>query len=169
MARALFTKIERGERLVATDITDLTFFPRGTILMFSSEAWSMTSAVFKTIWKICDGSNGTPNLIGRFLRGGSSSDFTTDGGADSQSITLSINNMPSHSHEVNDPGHAHTTAWGTGWPEGGGNYGGAEYGGSQPTGDSFTDISIQNTGRGQPFTVNTLPKYFTVIYIMKIA
>ncbi|MDR1113632.1 MAG: hypothetical protein LBL50_00900 [Candidatus Margulisbacteria bacterium] len=104
MTRILHTEIKSGERLVATDITDLTFFPKGAILTFSSTAWSATSAKFKTIWKVCDKTNhdadpnNVPDLTNRFLRGGSSSDFTTGGGADSRSVTLQTANLPSHNH-----------------------------------------------------------------------
>ncbi|MDR1113491.1 MAG: hypothetical protein LBL50_00155 [Candidatus Margulisbacteria bacterium] len=104
MTRILHTEIKSGERLVATDITDLTFFPKGAILTFSSTAWSATSAKFKTIWKVCNKTNhdadpnNVPDLTDRFLRGGSSSDFTIGGGADSRSVTLQTANLPSHNH-----------------------------------------------------------------------
>jgi hypothetical protein len=166
MARILYTEIKSGERLVATDITDLTFFPKGTILTFSSETYTATSAVFKTIWKICNGQNGTPDLVDKFLRGGAASGTT--GGTDSQSVTLTTNHMPSHSHNVNDPGHSHSidvhnmlVGDGRDWEQWYGVKDGS-------TGRSTTGISIQNTGGGQPFTVNTVPKYFTVIYIIKV-
>ncbi|MDR1323239.1 MAG: hypothetical protein LBK68_02255 [Candidatus Margulisbacteria bacterium] len=94
MTRTLHTEIKSGERLVATDITDLTFFPKGTILTFSSEAYNATSAAFKEIWKICNGTNNTPNLVNKFLRGSTTSGTT--GGADS--VTLAEKHIPVHSH-----------------------------------------------------------------------
>ncbi|MDR1323359.1 MAG: hypothetical protein LBK68_02860 [Candidatus Margulisbacteria bacterium] len=106
MTRILHTEIKSGERLVATDITDLTFFPKGAILTFSSAAWSATSQNFQTIWKVCNKANhdadpnNVPDLTNRFLRGGSSSDFTTGGGADSRSISIAAANLPAHSHGV---------------------------------------------------------------------
>ncbi|MDR1324067.1 MAG: hypothetical protein LBK68_06500 [Candidatus Margulisbacteria bacterium] len=98
--------IKTGEPLLASDINDLTFFPKGAILTFSNVAWSATSAKFKTIWKICDTANhqadpnNVPDLTKRFLRGGSSSDFTTGGGADSRDVILQTTNLPSHNHGV---------------------------------------------------------------------
>jgi hypothetical protein len=98
--------IATGQPLLASDINDLTFFPKGAILIFSSTAWSATSAKFKTIWKVCDKTNhdadpnNVPDLTNRFLRGGSNSDFTTGGGADSQSVTLTTTHLPSHNHEA---------------------------------------------------------------------
>jgi hypothetical protein len=83
--------------MYAADILNLTFFPKGTILTFSTEAWNnATNPGFKDIWKICDGRNGTPNLVNIFLRGSSSSGAT--GGANSDSVTLTANNLPSHIH-----------------------------------------------------------------------
>jgi hypothetical protein len=93
--------IARGEPMLATDILNLTFFPKGTILTFSSTAWSATSVEFKNIWKICNAANHAvdptiPDLTNKFLRGADSSGTT--GGADSRSVTLTNNNLPSHSH-----------------------------------------------------------------------
>lgn len=178
--------IATGERLLATDITDLTFFPKGTILTFSSEAWSTTSAAFKTIWKICNGQNGTPDLRNKFLRGGESSNFTTPGGADSQSIEVPLK---SHSHTFTG-----NTATGSFMPitrAGIASSGAAKgvfttsdpspynrgadwYGGEsdhQTVNFSMTPTGIISTvGEGNPnVTVNTVPKYYTVIYIMKVA
>ncbi|GBR74611.1 phage tail fiber protein [Candidatus Termititenax aidoneus] len=92
--------IATGERMYAEDILNLTFFPVGAILIFSGAAYSSASANFRTIWKVCDGTNNTPNLVGRFLRGGTSSDFTTGGGADSRSVTITSANLPAHTHGV---------------------------------------------------------------------
>jgi hypothetical protein len=88
----------------ADDILNLTFFPKGAILTFSTAAWGATSAEFKNIWKICNTANhdadpnNVPDLTNRFLRGGTNSDFTTGGGADSQSVTLTDAHLPEHKH-----------------------------------------------------------------------
>lgn len=56
-------------------------------------------------WLLCDGSSytatdgstkSTPNLVDRFVRGGSLSEINHAGGADS--VTLSTENLPQHSH-----------------------------------------------------------------------
>jgi hypothetical protein len=93
--------IATGQPLLASDINNLTFFPIGTILTFSSAAWSATSAEFKNIWKICNAANHAanptiPDLTNKFLRGADSSGTT--GGNDSRSMTLTTSNLPSHNH-----------------------------------------------------------------------
>ncbi|MDR1114431.1 MAG: hypothetical protein LBL50_05010 [Candidatus Margulisbacteria bacterium] len=95
--------IERGQPMLATDILNLTFFPKGAILIFSSAAWGATSAEFKTIWKICNAANHAtdqtiPDLTNKFLRGADSSG--AEGGADSRDVTLQTDNLPSHNHEA---------------------------------------------------------------------
>ncbi|MDR1114411.1 MAG: hypothetical protein LBL50_04910 [Candidatus Margulisbacteria bacterium] len=95
--------IATGQPLLASDINDLTFFPKGAILIFSSTAWSATSTEFKKIWKICDTANhqadqSIPDLTNKFLRGSSSSGDT--GGADSCPVSIATANLPAHSHGV---------------------------------------------------------------------
>jgi hypothetical protein len=233
MTKMLHTEIKSGERLVATDITNLTFFPKGAILTFSTAAWSATSAEFKNIWKICNTANhqadpNVPDLTNRFLRGGASSDFTTGGGADSQSVFLQTANLPAHNHEATglslsglsasglsiatSGGHTHSFSGTTSTAgahshtytkpilyqgdatasETGGEVG-AETANTSSTGNhnhtfsgsisesgshshtiggsiSGGDItgSTANTGSGTAFSVNTVPAYYTVIYIMKV-
>jgi hypothetical protein len=91
--------------MLASDINDLTFFPKGTILTFSSTAWGATSAEFKNIWKVCNKANHdadlfVPDLTDKFLRGAESSDFTTALGADSQSVILQKTHLPAHNHDA---------------------------------------------------------------------
>lgn len=64
--------------------------PVGSIIMYSG------TAAIPQNWSICDGTNGTPNLVGKFIKAGSTSGIT--GG--SNSVTLNIGNLPSHSHDI---------------------------------------------------------------------
>jgi hypothetical protein len=153
--------IAAGQPMLASDINDLTFFPKGTILTFSSEAWNSTSASFKNVWKICNGQNGTPNLVNKFLRGGESSGATGDG-----QKTLSVNEIPAHEHSITDPGHKHAVALHT-------TIGAAGYNGDalirpakQYTDSAVTGITVNKTGGGASFEV--VPAYYQVIYIMKV-
>ena len=81
--------------------------------------WSGTAATIPTGWRLCDGTNLTPDLRNRFIFG--SANLGTTGGA--ATVTLSTANLPahshtasssfagndmgSHSHSVSDPGHNH--------------------------------------------------------------
>ena len=78
--------------------------PRGAIIM-----WSGKDA--PEGWALCDGNNGTPNLQGRFiLAAGAGSGLTQRvvgqaGGEEKHQLT--VREMPSHDHNVTDPGHLH--------------------------------------------------------------
>jgi hypothetical protein len=99
----LSAKVESGERLVATDITDLTFFPIGSILMMDG-SWTDGRGG----WYICDGEprivpnpNGDgniqikpPDLRDRFIKGTGSSPNT--GGSNA----LTADMLPKHTHSI---------------------------------------------------------------------
>ncbi|MDD5431111.1 MAG: tail fiber protein [Candidatus Pacebacteria bacterium] len=63
--------------------------PSGLIIMWSG-------ASVPAGWLLCDGNNGTPNLIDRFVYGAST--VTATGGSATYSITTA--NLPSHSHSI---------------------------------------------------------------------
>lgn len=83
--------------------------PVGSILIWSSSTGTIPSG-----WQLCDGTNGTPNLINRFVIGASPSLIvgSTGGSADSfliehtHSVT-SVSTTPDHFHEFTNP-HTHT-------------------------------------------------------------
>jgi microcystin-dependent protein len=143
---------------VKNSLNSLEILPKGTILAMSTNSWANAGTEFQSKWRVCDGTGGAPDLRGRFLRGGTSSDAAT-GGANSQSITLSISNMPSHNHGI--PSHNSGP--------GGDVYLLNNYNASSPVELDQIHHYTKNTGGNQPFTVNTLPAYYTVIYIMKVA
>jgi hypothetical protein len=179
MTRTLHTEVKSGERLMATDITDLTFFPKGTILIFSTEAYNATSPAFKNIWKICNTANHAanptvPDLTNKFLRGAENSGETGDG-----KKKLSIDEMPEHGHGVTDNEHVHTTK--SVFLSAGGNvafskgvlvdpafsFPGINVTGAGSVASSKANISINSSGSGEAFDV--IPAFYAVIYIMKIA
>jgi microcystin-dependent protein len=93
MTRIFHTKVERGWPLLATDITDLTFFPIGSILMMDGN-WQDGRGG----WYICDGRatpyGNTPDLRDKFIKGTGS--LAKTGG--SNSLTAAM--LPGHTHTV---------------------------------------------------------------------
>jgi hypothetical protein len=104
-AKVVYDALASLKEQVYAALQSVDILPMGTILAVSTSSWLNASATFKSNWKVCDGTGGTPNLRGRFLRGGTSTDAAT-GGADS--TTLTENHIPAHTH-----GHGTLTAGGT--------------------------------------------------------
>lgn len=70
------------------------FFPIGAIVMWSGEAATIPEG-----WALCDGTNGTPDLRGRFLYGkGPNLAVGQTGGA--ANVALTENELPSHTHNL---------------------------------------------------------------------
>ena len=71
----------------------LSNFPIGTILAWENE-------VIPSGWAVCDGNNGTPNLIDKFILGASVDDDIRDiGGSDSHShANPNTNDRLAHNH-----------------------------------------------------------------------
>ncbi|MDR2430703.1 MAG: hypothetical protein LBD99_00370 [Candidatus Margulisbacteria bacterium] len=185
MTRILQTEIKTGERLVATDITDLTFFPIGTILQFSGSEYSRLisarTADNKVIWTLCNGTavNGisVPNLVDKFLRGAASSGATGGGAA-----VLTEANLPAHTHSISGTassagGHTHTYEKAVRiTPSDTDNYGGMrdlsyETKNTSTAGAHTHVVSGTATANSvhTAASFDIVPKYYTVVYIIKVA
>ena len=151
------------------NLTGIVGVPSGCILL-----WSGASDAIPSGFVLCNGSNSTPDLRGRFIVGFSDTDndYDVNDTGGSKEVTLGTSELPSHSHSVTDPGHVHSTSFDNKeyFPGGGSTsigYGGA---GGYPA-DVFsmnsqsTGISIANTGSGGAH--ENRPPYFALCYIMK--
>ena len=86
---------------ITTSIANLEAIPKGIVAMWAGELINIPAG-----WKLCDGLEGRPNMLARFIRGIQTSVTNpgATGGADS--LTLSAANMPSHKHSMGT--HTHT-------------------------------------------------------------
>jgi len=155
--------------------TSYYMVPRGAIIM-----WSGTIATSPAGWSLCDGSNGTPDLRDRFILSVASSleDPGTTGG--SNSITLSIAQLPSHSHAGSssvDGAHTHSVSI----PWGGGAANGVTIHNSETASDTsgyLSGASINSGGShshsitvgatGSNSSIDIRPSYFKMAYIMRL-
>ena len=77
-------------------------FPRGAIIM-----WMGILGTIPPGWVVCDGGNGTPNLLNRVPWGAAAdTQVGTLGGSNLQTLTAA--QMPVHAHGYTDNGHAHS-------------------------------------------------------------
>lgn len=84
-----------------------SYEPIGTIKMWSGTATNASvQAAWGTNWALCNGQNGTPNLMDRFVIG-AGNQYTTGANGGTTTYALSVANMPAHTHGVNDAGHNH--------------------------------------------------------------
>ena len=134
----------------------------GSIIMWSgtlsSDSPQDVNGTLHTNWKVCNGSNGTPDLRNRFIIGANSnSDIGNTGG--SNSLTLTAQNLPNHSHGITiyagDDLNWNTN--GPNYPIGTDNV----YNGESDT------IATTATGGGQ--AIDNRPSYYALAFIMRIS
>lgn len=146
--------------------------PSGVILL-----WSGASSSIPSGWYLCNGLNGTPNLIDRFVVGAGSSYSVGGTGGSKDAIAVA------HSHTVNlssttssNGGHIHNTYGGeSGSYQSGGAYGasnannGNAYGVTTTNGTHTHTVNISGStdSSGSSGTNANLPPYYALCYIMK--
>ena len=72
-------------------------FPTGGIIM-----WSGAEGAIPSGWVLCNGTNSTPDLRGKFVVGyhNSDSDYDVNDTGGNKQQTLSVNQIPAHSHDA---------------------------------------------------------------------
>lgn len=171
--------VDNSSKFASTEWVN-KLLPKGTIVMFNG----LVADIPKN-WAICDGSNGTPNLIEKFIKAGTSSGVT--GGNPNNEVTLTVDNMPTHSHDLlgsattdTDGGHYHYTSANDGSStsvtQGEGTSATVAASGStsilsdyEGSHWHYVDLSSAYTsseGGSQPFNIE--PEYYSLIFIMKI-
>lgn len=153
----LKTKVDTNITNIATNTTDITnikneiknlqdAMPVGSIIMYNGKAEEIPSG-----WAICDGTNGTPNLIDRFIL---ASTYCGGTGGASQ-VTLTVAQLPPHKHRV-------SKCW----------YGKADNANDRQvvrwdeSYDTNSQVWTGETGLGMP--IDIMPPYYRLIYIMKV-
>ena len=151
--------------------------PKGAIIMYNG-----LSSEIPEGWHICDGTNGTPNLIGKFIK---ASDVNGKTGGNSN-IQILEENMPKHTHTIingifttsENGNHQHTYDLVCDYVGGQGSQYTITRNGpvdsSRKTSNSgahthtidISNAQLSYSGGGKP--INFEPEYYSLIYIMKI-
>ncbi len=134
---------------------------RGTIPVGGIIMWSGSVRDIPNGWVLCNGENNTPNLTGRFIQGSSGYDTGNTGG--NSTVRLTVDNLPSHSHEYfgddqlegRDSGRTTTKVR------------------DAPGYDAKSELSgsskvYRSGSTGSGTAINILPPYYVLAYIMRV-
>lgn len=124
--------------------------PSGTIVM-----WSGTVDTIPNGWLLCDGTNNTPDLRNKFIIGAGDT-YTIGATGGEATHTLSIDEIPTHSHKVKYDS--------TGWVSIKTNSG---TDGMLENTESSYDGQYSTSEVGSGLAHNNMPPYYALCYIMK--
>lgn len=139
----------------------LRLVPVGGIIM-----WHGLVSAIPAGWALCDGTNGTPDLRGRFVLGESGTyALNSTGGAASATPTITVSNhtltesqMPSHTHTVSAANESGSGSNGSG---------AGPYNKAAVTSGS-TGGGAAHGHTASSSAVATLPPYYVLAYIKKV-
>lgn len=121
--------------------------PAGTIVIWSGETGAIPDG-----WALCNGENGTPDLQGRFVLGGSDSHALGSTGG-SEEVTLTAEQMPKHVHKILVTENDYTGS-------------GVSVLSCGKTTNAYTLTNSANEGKDKPHP--NMPPYYVLCYIMKL-
>lgn len=151
--------------------------PSGIITM-----WSGAASAIPDGWALCDGSNGTPDLRGKFALG-SSDKYAVGATGGEETHTLTVAELASHSHAKgtlstsNTGSHTHSYYKSYGDQSKDGMRGGTSYvtssmgTSSASTGSDGSHshtVSGSTASAGSGTAHNNMPPYYALAYIMKL-
>lgn len=167
--------IYNNQNLAVTSLTTgnltatgaINFVPKGTIVMFFGDPKSIPIG-----WAICDGKNGTPNLVNRFIRGTDKPPVITSGvftakigGTDKTSVTLEAGNIPDHTHTYTYQTITRANVSGAGAV----NLGVSGVNPINGTTGGIPNIGALGGARiVKPVSIDTVPAYTEMMFIMKL-
>lgn len=123
--------------------------------------WSGASTAIPTGWALCNGANGTPDLRNRFIVGAGSTYAVGDKGG-SDSVALTIEQMPSHEHTIRASNGYSTYDVAASGREGTGSTGVLELLSS----GSYSLAKAASVGSGKSH--ENRPPYYALCFIMKL-
>lgn len=124
--------------------------PFGAIILYSG-------STIPDGWALCDGNNGTPDLTDKFVICAGKSYQVNDTGGEVEH-TLTIDELPSHSHTLSGDSIINSTTNGTVT---------VGVGGYFTTTNKFETLNTTDT-IGSGVAHNNMPPYYALCYIMKI-
>jgi microcystin-dependent protein len=169
------TTLQKGGLEIPGNLTvkgNFNYLPKGTIVAYTGKTAPQG-------WALCNGTNGTPDLRGRFIYGfgsGSGSTINRRGGAESHK--LSVAELPSHNHSGSTSTNKHNHSYSARHKRytvlrscaaickssSIGDYGKKGY----STGNNSHSHSFTTKSTGSSRAHNNMPPYHVLAYIMKL-
>ena len=136
------------------NLTGISAFVTGMILI-----WSGAANAIPTGWVLCDGTNGAPNLQGRFVVGyhSSNGDYDVGDAGGVETVTLTESHMPAHTHTATTKGTSGSHSWTQ--------FGAGRNDWNYPGENSRGSATTHSTGGGTAH--ENRPPYYALCYIMK--
>ena len=117
--------------------------------------WSGSVASIPSGWALCDGSNGTPDLRGRFVLGGGGSTYAIGSTGGEATHKLTVAELPSHNHYSSTKAGRMFTL-------------GTSAGQYIVTSSQTQTSNVTGGNAGGGTAHNNMPPYYVLAYIMKL-